>query len=103
MFGPLFQELDSFKDFASKVMNTSTCASVSDDAKHLRELVKLCQVQYTESAFAFAVNNLFNKHGKELDMKNILSTHHGYLLSRTNGATEAMIHPILMTAAKKFM
>ena len=63
----------------------------------------LCQVQYTESAFAYAITQMRSEGKAEHEMKNILANHHSLLLARKNGSTEAMIHPVLFAEAKRLM
>lgn len=77
----------------------------------LKALTKSAQIQYNESAFAYALTNLMAKKAtsstakdkNEKDMKNVISHHHALLLERKHGSSVADIHPVLLEAAKQHL
>ena len=74
-----------------------------EELKTCRDLMTRCQVQYTESAFAYAITHMRSKSKGDTDMKSIIDNHNSLLLARKNGSTEAMIHRVLFAEAKRLM
>lgn len=67
-----------------------------------QQLITKAQVLHTESAFAYAIMHLQLQPPKKpaSTMKQIISQHEDLLASQENGATVAMIHPLLYETGK---